>query len=67
MTIARRGRAAVTIVSTAFKSLGGAQAKGLGFPDLPLAVIPHPFGSRSRDEVRKMAEACAAEIARLVS
>jgi hypothetical protein len=26
-------------------------------------VIPHPFGSRSRQEVREMAKQCASEIA----
>lgn len=38
----------------------------LGHPDLPIAVIPHPFGLRSRDEVRSIAEQCVADIARLV-
>jgi len=57
----------MTICSTAFVTLGKAQAKTLGHPDLPLAVIPHPFGIRTRDEVRDLAEQCAAEIARLAS
>jgi len=30
-------------------------------------VIPHPFGLRTRDEVRAMAEQCAADIAQLVT
>ncbi len=62
----KRGLAAVTICSTAFITLGGKQAKGLGYPDLPIAVIPHPFGTRTRDEIREMAKTCAADIARLV-
>jgi hypothetical protein len=57
----------MTICSTAFVTLGKAQAKTLGHPDLPLAVIPHPFGIRTRDEVRGLAEQCAAEIARLAT
>ena len=57
----------MTICSTAFVTLGKAQAKTLGHPNLPLAVIPHPFGIRTRDEVRDLAERCAEDIARLVS
>lgn len=52
--------------STTFTGLGRAQAKALGFPDLPLAVIPHPFGSRTRSEIREMAGHCVAEIAGLL-
>ena len=52
--------------STAFATLGRAQAVALGEPALPIAVIEHPFGARSREEVRRMAPACAQEIARLV-
>jgi len=53
------------VISTAFTVLAHAQAKALGDPDLPVAVIPHPFGSRSREEVRAIAEKCVDEIARL--
>jgi predicted dienelactone hydrolase len=65
--IAKRGRAAVTVVSNAFTSLGKAQARSLGHANLPLAVIPHPFGSRTREEVRALAEQCVEEIARLAA
>ena len=33
---------------------------------MPIAVIPHPFGTRSREEVRKIADGCAADIAHLL-
>ena len=46
-------------------TLGRAQLKALGCPDFPIAVIPHPFGLRSRAEVRAIAEQCVADIARL--
>ena len=52
--------------SSTFAGLGRAQASALGAPDLPIAVIPHPFGSRSRAEIRELAETCAADIARLL-
>jgi len=57
----------VTVVSHAFIGLGKAQARAFGFPELSLAVIPHPFGSRSRDEVRALADKCVGEIAKLAA
>jgi hypothetical protein len=57
----------VTVVSNAFTGLGKAQARALGFAGLPLAVIPHPFGSRTREEVRALAEQCVDEIAKLAA
>jgi hypothetical protein len=62
----KRGKAAVTICSSAFVSMGEAQAAKLGAPELPIAVVPHPFGLRTRDEVRAMAQACVGEIVQLV-
>lgn len=53
----------MTICSTSFTTLGRAQLGAFGCPDLPIAVIPHPFGLRTRDEVRKIAEQCVDEIA----
>ncbi|MBI4195475.1 MAG: hypothetical protein HY526_10395 [Betaproteobacteria bacterium] len=67
MEVAKRGKPAVAICSTAFTTLGHAQARALGDPDLPIAVIPHPFGLRTREEVRQIAEKCVDEVARLVS
>jgi hypothetical protein len=64
--VAKRGPAAITICSTAFTGLGHAQARVLGYPGLPLAVIPHPFGVRTRDEVKGLAVRCAEDIARIV-
>ena len=52
--------------STSFIGLGRAQQKALGSPDLPIAVVPHPFGTRSRDELREIAAKCADDIARLL-
>ena len=63
----KRGKAALTICSTAFRTLGHAQAAALGKKDLPIAVMPHPFGLRKRDEVRAIAQQCADDIARLMS
>ncbi len=57
----------MTICSTAFVTLGKAQARALGDADLPIAVIPHPFGLRSRDEVREIASKCVDELAAIVT
>ena len=52
--------------STAFQGLGRAQARALGHAELPIAVIPHPFGIRTRDEVRTLAADCVDNIAKLL-
>lgn len=57
----------MTVCSTAFLTLGRAQASALGRSDLPIAVIAHPFGLRTREEVRGIAEKCVDDIARLVT
>ena len=33
---------------------------------MPIAVIPHPFGIRTRDEIRTIAAACVDEVAKLL-
>jgi predicted dienelactone hydrolase len=63
----KRGKVAVTICSTAFMTLGHAQASALGKKDLPIVVMPHPFGLRKREDVRDIAEKCADDIAQLMS
>ena len=56
----------MTVCSTAFLTLGRAQAKALGNAALPIAVIPHPFGLRRRDEVHEMARQCVQDIVKLL-
>ena len=58
----KRGTAAVTVCSSAFLTLGRAQAQALQLPALPIAVVDHPFGSRTRAEVSALAERCVAQI-----
>ena len=65
--MAKRGTSALTICSTAFVTLGRAQARALGDANLPIAVIPHPFGLRTRDEVRDIATKCVDELVDLVT
>ena len=47
-------------------TLGRAQARALGDANLPIAVIPHPFGLRTREEVREIASKCVDEVVELV-
>ena len=63
--MAKQGIASMTVCSESFQGLGRAQQKALGAADLPIAVIPHPFGTRSREELREIAGRCVDEIARL--
>ena len=56
----------MTICSTAFVTLGRAQARALGHASLPIAVIPHPFGLQTRQEVHQSATMCVHDIVRLV-
>ena len=65
MQAAKQGHTALVVCSTAFVTLGRSQLKALGGADLPIAVMPHPFGVRTRAEVRALAENLVAEIARL--
>ena len=61
----KRGKPAMTICSTAFVRVGRMQCKAFGMPQMPILVIEHPFGSRSREEVRASAGTCADQIAQL--
>ena len=65
MQAAQQGQTALVVCSTAFTTLGRAQLKALGCADLPIAVMPHPFGVRTRAEVRALAATLVDEIARL--
>ena len=63
----KQGKTTVAIVTTAFTKLARAQASALGSNDLPIAEIPHPFGSRTRDEIRSLAEQTVDRIVKLAS
>ncbi len=52
----KRGVPSLVVVTTEFFRLARAQATALGHPDLPIAVIPHPLGSRVRAGGRESAE-----------
>jgi hypothetical protein len=47
------------VCSTPFRNLGLAASASLGLPELPIAILPHPFGSIEPDEARKLGELAA--------
>jgi len=55
------------VCSTAFVTLGRTQLEALGAPHTPIAVVPHPFGLRTRADIRAIAEQCVADIVRLAT
>jgi hypothetical protein len=61
----KRGVPAITVVSTAFTVLGAKQLQAMGCAGHPMAVVPHPFGLRTREELRGIAEKCVEDIARI--
>jgi hypothetical protein len=63
--VARGGVASLVICSSAFLTLGRSQLESMGCPDLPIAAMPHPFGLRTRAEVREIAGNIVDDIARL--
>ena len=61
----KRGIPAITVCSTAFIVLGRKQLKALGCENHPIAIIPHPFGISTREQVKSIAEKCVDDIARI--
>jgi hypothetical protein len=61
----KRGVPAITICSDQFIVLGNKQLKALGCEGHPIAVVPHPFGLRTREQIRGIAEDCVNDIARM--
>ncbi len=48
--------ATVTVVSSQFESLAKSAARSLGYPHLPMVVVPHPFETLSDEEILRIAE-----------
>lgn len=52
----RRGIPAVLVVSEVFEHLARLEAQSLGVPEPSLAVVPHPIGACTSDEIKDRAE-----------
>ena len=46
-----------TLCTTAFVNLARATARGLGMPELPIIVLPHPIGGRSATALEELVSA----------
>ena len=44
------------MVTTEFVPLAQTAAKGMGYPDLPMVILPHPFETLPPSEVKRLAE-----------
>ena len=62
----KRGIPAAAIITEPFIATAEAMARLAGMPEYPVAVIPHPVGSLSRDEVTARADAIAERIVELL-
>jgi hypothetical protein len=45
--------------------MGTVQAAALGFPDLPVVVVPHPIGGLKPEEVRQKADQALDNVIRI--
>jgi rhodanese-related sulfurtransferase len=67
MELEKKGIPVATLISTAFLRLAAAEARAFGFPDYPLVAVPHPFGNRSREWVRSVAEQVVDQVVALLT
>ena len=51
------GKPALVICTHPFEATGRNIARALGLPDYPFAMVDHPIGSRTVDELRIRAQA----------
>jgi hypothetical protein len=56
------GIPAVAVVTSEFKVLADSIARMWGWPDLPMAVVPHPFTNLSPEEVVALVDRHAQDI-----
>jgi len=65
--VQKRGVPTVTVVTEKFVSLAKASASAMGYRDLPLLVVPHPFETLSRERLHAIAEEKADECVALLT
>lgn len=51
-----RGIPTATVISSSFVSVSELNASTRGYPDLPLAVVPHPVATLSPAEIASVAD-----------
>ena len=65
--IEKRGTPTATICAGFFARLGQIAAKGLGFPSLPITVVPYPFGFATQQELKAEAESILDEVIHILT
>ncbi len=60
--MARKGKAAVAIVTSKFRVQGDFVARAEGMPDIPRVEVPHPVAGSGADAMMQTAMRIAAEI-----
>ncbi len=64
--LTKRGLIAAVVCSDTFMTLGTAQAKVFGVPDLPLLKIQHPLGGLNMDKVIERAGVALPQLLKVV-
>jgi hypothetical protein len=67
MELEKLGIPTVTLVSKAFEVLAKQESIGLGFRNLTLVILPHPFGNLDREAVRAIGDGAYARVIRGIS
>lgn len=67
MEVQKRGVPTVSVVTEQFVSLAKNSAKAMGYPDLPMIVVPHPFETLPREQIRQLAEEKVEELVQKIS
>ena len=62
----KRGVNTAVICSDPFRTLATTQSKVLGFPELPLVMIPHPLGGLSIEQVEGRALVAIPQVLKLL-
>jgi hypothetical protein len=62
VNLARRGLAAVALVTTEFWPQGDFVARSVGMPDVPRVQLPHPVASTGRKHLREVADDICDEV-----
>ena len=60
----KRGRPAVTVITRAFIKAAEIRARALGLTEHPVVVIDHPIASKGKEQILRMAQDSADEVAR---
>lgn len=67
VNLERAGRPSVALISRSFCPLGQIVAKGVGYPALPIVLLPHPIGDADPAKISGKGSGAAAECVRLLT